>query len=147
MFILDLNEYIRQIKNFDYAFTKIDVPYNPENFPSEYAIGKDLDIFVSQKDFEKINFFTAKYFSKYKMFNLRILRRKNNYRLRMEKNRKLHFQIDITINNELIKNKIKKDSYYILCLQNERIVRLEELRKNPNKLHHKKWLIINNFLT
>ena len=81
MFILDLNEYIRQIKNFDYAFTNIDVPYNPENFPSEYAIGKDLDIFVSQKDFEKINFFTAKYFSKYKMFNLKILTKQNNYRL------------------------------------------------------------------
>lgn len=146
MFILDLNEYIKQIKNFDYAFTKIDVPYNPDNFPSEYAIGKDLDIFVSQKDFEKINFFTAKYFSKYKMFDLRILRRKNNYRLRMEKNNKLHFQIDITCNDEIIKEKIEKNNYFILSFNNEKKIRLMELRKNPNKTHHRNWLIKNKVI-
>ena len=146
MFILDLNEYIRQIKNFDYAFTKIDVPYNPENFPSEYAIGKDLDIFVSQKDFEKINFFTAEYFSKYKMFDLRILRRKNNYRLRMEKNKKLHFQIDITCNDEMIKEKIEKNNYFILSFNNEKKIRLMELCKNPNKIHHRNWLIKNKVI-
>ena len=38
MFILDLNEYINKIKIFDYALTKIDVPYNPEKFPNEYAL-------------------------------------------------------------------------------------------------------------
>ena len=146
MFILDLNEYIKQIKNFDYAFTKIDVPYNPEKFPSEYAIGKDLDIFVSQKDFEKINFFTAKYFSKYKMLDLRILRRKNNYRLRMEKNKKLHFQIDITCNDEMIKEKIEKNNYFILSFNNEKKIRLMELSKNPNKTHHRNWLIKNKVI-
>ena len=146
MLILDLNEYIKQIKNFDYAFTKIDVPYNPENFPSEYAIGKDLDIFVSQKDFEKINFFTAKYFSKYKIFDLRILRRKNNYRLRMEKNKKLHFQIDITCNDEMIKEKIEKNNYFILSFNNEKKIRLMELCKNPNKRHHRDWLIKNKVI-
>jgi len=146
MFILDLNEYIRQIKNFDYAFTKIDVPYNPENFPSEYAIGKDLDIFVSQKDFEKINFFTAKYFSKYKMFNLKILTKQNNYRLRMEKNKKLHFQIDITCNDEMIKEKIEKNNYFILSFNNEKKIRLMELMKNPNKTHHRNWLVKNKVI-
>uniref|UniRef100_A0A6C0LY84 Uncharacterized protein n=1 Tax=viral metagenome TaxID=1070528 RepID=A0A6C0LY84_9ZZZZ len=146
MFILDLNEYINKIKIFDYALTKIDVPYNPEKFPNEYAIGKDLDIYVSHTDFEKIFNFTSKYFNKYKMFDLRIITKKNNFRMRMETNNKLHFQIDITINDEIIKNKIKKNNYYILSLENEKIIRQKEIKKNPNKIHHKEWLITHNFL-
>ena len=64
----------------------------------------------------------------------------------MEKNNKLHFQIDITIDDSLILCKVKKDNYYILSLKNEKIVRLNEIKKNPHKIHHKEWLINHNFL-
>ena len=146
MFILDLNNYLNSILKFNYALTKLDVPYNPKNFPVKYAIGKDLDIYVSSDDFEKLRDFTHKYFIKYNIFECKILKKKNNWRLRMEVNNKLHFQIDITVNNELIKNKVKKNNYYILSLENERIVREEEVKKYPNKVHHKIWLITNKFL-
>ena len=64
----------------------------------------------------------------------------------MEENNKLHFQIDITINNELIENREKKNGYYTLSLENEKKVRLFEYNKNPHKKHHKEWLINHNFL-
>lgn len=57
----------------------------------------------------------------------------------MEYNNKLHYQIDITINTELIFNRIKKGNYYILSHENERIVRIYEYNKNKNKKYHKIW--------
>ena len=140
MYMIDLKNYIETIKKYNYAFTKVDVPYNPKSFPKKYAIGKDLDIFVCKDDFENIIGETKKYFNKYKIFNIRLIKKKDNFRLRLEKNKKLHYQIDITINNELIKNKIEKNNYYILSLENEIKVRKEEVKKNPHKKHHINWL-------
>ena len=58
----------------------------------------------------------------------------------MEESNKLHYQIDITINDKLIKNRVGKDNYYILALEDEKIVRSNELNKHPHKKHHKEWL-------
>ena len=80
------------------------------------------------------------------MFNLKILTKQNNYRLRMEKNKKLHFQIDITCNDEMIKEKIEKNNYFILSFNNEKKIRLMELMKNPNKTHHRNWLVKNKVI-
>ena len=43
-------------------------------------------------------------------------------------------------------NTIKKNGYYTLSLENEKIVRLFEYNKNPHKKHHKEWLINHKFL-
>ena len=144
MFILDIENYINIIVNINYALTKMDVPYMPKNFPHLYPIGKDLDIVVSQTDYEKIKKLTIKYFKKYnKRFNIKIIEKNNNFRLRIEGNNKLHYQIDITTNNELVQNRVKKDNYYTLSLENEIIVRQEEVKKNPHKKHHIEWLCNN----
>ena len=147
MYIIDLNNFLIEIIDINYALTKTDVPYNPKDFPNTYAIGKDLDIFVSQNDYKEIKKITSKYFKQYnKQFNIKIIEKDNNFRLRMEENNKLHYQIDITINDKLIQNRVKKKNYYILSLENEKIVRLFEYKKNPKKKHHKKWLINNKML-
>jgi hypothetical protein len=139
--MLDIYNYLNEIHNYDYAITKTDVPYMPNNFPLEYPIGKDLDIFISKKDFDLINNTTYNYFNKYnKLFDIKKIKTINNFKLRLEKKNKLHFQIDITINDDLIKNKLTKDNYYILSLDNEIIVRTIEIKKNPQKIHHKIWL-------
>ena len=141
MYILDIENYINIIVNINYALTKMDVPYMPQKFPHLYPIGKDLDIVVSQTDYEKIKELTIKYFKQYnKRFNIKIVEKNNNFRLRMEENNKLHYQIDITTNNELIQNRVKKDNYYTLSLENEIIVRQKEVKKNPHKKHHIEWL-------
>lgn len=138
--MIDLHGYLNLICDINYALTKVDVPYNPNNFPFKYAVGKDLDIFVHEKDFEKIRDITYIYFKQYSCFEIKVIQSNINYRLRMEYNNKLHYQIDITINTELVLNRIKKANYYILSLENERIVRLYEYNKNNNKKHHKLWL-------
>ena len=140
MNILNLNNFFYEIKDIHYALTKIDVPYNPKEFPNKYAVGKDLDILVSTNDYDTIKTITIKYFKQYDQFIFKIIEKENNLRLRMEKNSKLHYQIDITINNSLIVNRVKKDNYYILSLENEKIIRLNEIKNNPNKKHHKEWI-------
>ena len=139
--MLDIYNYLNQINIYDYAVTKTDVPYMPENFPKEYPIGKDLDIYVSVTNFNLIKETTINYFNKYKtLFDIKKIISNYNFKLRLEKNNKLHYQIDITINDNLIKNKIIMNNYYILSLENEFIVRTNEVKNNPNKIHHKLWL-------
>ena len=146
MSILNLNNYFNEIKDINYALTKIDVPYNPKEFPNKYAVGKDLDILVSANDYNKIKTITIKYFKQYPLFTFKIIETNNNFRLRLEVKNKLHYQIDITVNNALIIGRVEKDNYYILSLENEKIVRLNEFKKNPHKKHHKIWLIKNNII-
>ena len=77
-----------------------------KKFPKHYAICKDLDMLASSTDYPKIKYLANNYFKQYgKHFQIEILEEDNNFRLRMEENNKLHYQIDITINNELIENK------------------------------------------
>jgi hypothetical protein len=146
--MLDIKNYLNLINKYNYALTKIDVPYMPNDFPNNYPIGKDMDIFVLSNDYNDICKSTKDYFNKYSQYYIKIIDQNNNWRLRIEENNKLHYQIDITINNELIKNKIKKNNYFILSLENEIKNRQIEYNKNPNKKHHKEWLdrinILNN---
>ena len=138
--MIDLKTYFVKISNINYAITKTDVPYNPKDFPKKYAIGKDLDIFVASKDYKNIKKITNEYFKQYVQFNFKIIEKKNNFKLRMEENNKLHFLIDIFINDKLIQNRVKKNNYYILSLENENIVRLFEYNKN-GLLDRCQWLL------
>ena len=46
----------------------------------------------------------------------------------------------------MIKEKIEKNNYFILSFNNEKKIRLMELMKNPNKRHHRDWLIKNKVI-
>lgn len=138
--MLKINQYLEIINKYNYALTKTDVPYMPNDFPNNYPIGKDMDIFVSSNDYNNIIKITKEYFNKYKQYNIKIINQNNNCRLRMEENNKLHYLIDITINDDFIKNKVKVNNYYILSLENEIKVRQMEYNKNSNKKYHKEWL-------
>ena len=134
--MLNLREYLNRIKDCEYAIAKFDSPYVPENFPDEYPIGKDLDILVSERDFGKINQITEEFLNGclIKKFPERVY-------YRIEINGKLHFQIDISIVDlKILENKITKNIFYILSLENEYIIRKEELRKFPHKVWHQKWI-------
>ena len=45
--MLDLNKLFNNLEDIKYFITKIDVPYVPQDFPSEYAVGKDVDLISS----------------------------------------------------------------------------------------------------
>ena len=136
-----IRSFLNRIKSINYALTKIDVPYNPDNFPDSYAIGRDLDIYVSKLDYDNIKMITKRYFNQYIRFKIKIIEKNSNFKLRLKKkNSKLYYQIDITVDDNLVKDRVIKDNYYILSLENETKVRLNEIKEHPNKIHHKIWL-------
>ena len=72
MYLINIINYFTKINEINYALTKIDVPYNPPDFPNSYAIGKDLDIYVSSNDYKKIKKITIFYFNQYKNLILKL---------------------------------------------------------------------------
>lgn len=146
--MINLKQYFYLIQNINYGLTKIDVPYMSNNFPEDYPIGKDLDIFVSNEDYDNLIELTKIYFKQYeKEFKILEIKNKNNYRLRLEEKKKLHYQIDITKEfDNILNNKEKKENFFKLSLENEKKIRLIEIKKNPKKKHHIDWLKKYTFL-
>lgn len=144
--MIDLNQYLNSIRDLSYAIAKTDVPYNPKTFPDNYAIGKDLDIFISSNDFEILKNITIDFCNIYKNnFKILIIDNNNNFKARLlEKKNKLHYLFDITKDDVIIKNRTLLKNFYILSLDNEIIIRKEGYKKNPNKIYHKEWLLKNN---
>jgi hypothetical protein len=140
MGLLDIRLYLATIASYRYALAKVDVPYNPASFPDSYAVGKDLDMYVSRSDYRTLRKVTEEHFRSHKGFSIRTIEAKDNFRLRLEEHGKLHFQIDITANNKLVADRVEKDGYYVLSLASETDVRLSEVRRHPHKTHHKSWL-------
>jgi len=142
--MIDIKSYLQILREYDYALTKIDVPYMPADFPASYPIGKDMDMYVSKRDYEFVKTLTHTFIieNKYdKLFKLKIVPDHDNTRFRLEHNGKLHYQIDITIDNEgLLENKVCGDNYHMLSLKNEMIIRKQEVLKHPHKEHHVEWL-------
>lgn len=142
-----LLNYLEKIKEINYAICKFDVPYMPDNFPKQYPIGKDLDMYVSIKDFSKLCTITQDFVNHYnKTYKIKTLFiSTENVRFRLEINNKLYFQFDITKDNDnLLDNKIlKNDLFYILSYDNELRIREIEIKKNPHKIHHIDWMDTN----
>lgn len=134
---MDLNSLFDEIKNEVWALIKVDTPYTPKDFPDSIPVGKDLDVICLKKNFDYICS-AAK-----KISNFKIIRNKNNVRMRDERGGKLHYQIDITydyISNkftkEALKRRKKEKNYYILDLKDEITARRFEYKNDPRKKHH-----------
>tara|TARA_B110001469_G_C9626637_1_gene312898 strand:- start:177 stop:764 length:588 start_codon:yes stop_codon:yes gene_type:complete len=50
---IDLVSLLASLGSFKYVVLKSDVPYAPSRFPEEYPVGKDLDLLVSDSDFDR----------------------------------------------------------------------------------------------
>ena len=142
---INLQKFINEIKNIDYAFTKIETPYQVDNFPVDYAQGKDVDILVSKEDsfilFEKLNNFKSENSG---LFKTKIIFEKNGARVRfLNDDNSLHYQIDIKISDLAIKENINthKDGYKIFLKDIEVINRLNALEKKPHKVHHRDYIL------
>ena len=83
--MLDLLYFFEQIKELRYFVTKIDVPYVPEDFPKSYAVGKDIDIIVDQRDFRKIYDIVQKFSSDYNNFQHKLIKEKKQQTKKTEK--------------------------------------------------------------
>tara|TARA_B100000282_G_scaffold172273_1_gene124886 strand:- start:93 stop:1049 length:957 start_codon:yes stop_codon:yes gene_type:complete len=142
---INLQTFINEIKDIDYAFTKIETPYQADNFPKDYAHGKDIDILVSKEDafilFEKLNDFKLENSG---LFKTKIIFEKNGARVRfLNSDNSLHYQIDIKISGLATKENINvhKDGYKIFSKDIEIINRLNALELKPHKTHHKDYIL------
>lgn len=144
--VLNIYDYLTAIKEFNYALIKVETPYMTNNFPHNYPIGKDMDVIVSKEDYRPLVEITQKSFKNLPFFKITENNSPNNYRVRLEHNKKLHYQIDIsceldTVNiEELLANRKLRNNYYVLDSKNEFMIRKYELNKNPNKKHHQEWI-------
>lgn len=154
--IVDVDEILLAIKDYQYVITKFEVPYMPLDFPKHYPLNKDLDIVCQGLD----NYMLVKnallnVLTQYNsIFSLRTIIHENGKEesrclLRLELNSYLIFQVDISATlgdiqssfiHLLIQYRIQKDNFYITSPKYEILVRLCELKEYPNKMHHLQYI-------
>lgn len=141
---INLKSLINKIKDIDYAFTKIDTPYQATDFPANYATGKDVDILVSKENafllFEKINEFKKECNG---IFKTKTIFEKSGVRIRfLNTDNTLHYQLDVSISSLALKENIEThlSGYKVLKKEYEIISRLDTLSKKPHKVHHKDYI-------
>lgn len=149
--LIDLCE---SIKEYEYAFVKIDVPYMPDNFPYKIPIGKDADIICTRKSFELINIVCKKWTKVLpQKYNIIEIQEINGVRYRICGLRNvLIYQIDISwcasgLNEEFyqdaVRHRVNSEMYYRLATEYEYIYRMYAYYQNNNKVHHREYLISN----
>lgn len=125
-----------------YALTKTDVPYMPSDFPNSYPIGKDLDMYVMKRDYNDVIEYSREFAYEYSdRFNIKTILKGDNYRIRLETKNKLHYQIDITINDQYVKKSVvHPNGYGTLREEDEIEVRTKAYSQNNSKKYHMQWL-------
>lgn len=148
----DISFCFSKMSAFEYALTKMDVPYMVKNFPYCFPVHKDADIVCLKKDYKKIIEVIYKFAKKYCYINcldIRLIDEKVKVRIRMEYMNFLIYQFDISYCIEglerdfvlkAVSNRVWHNAYYELCLDDEIEVRRNEYRKMPQKKHHKEFL-------
>ena len=164
---LPIASFLGKIRDLQYVALKTEAPYQPDNFPETYPLGKDLDILCSKEDYEAIlkqaYILKEKYSEKYEV---KVVKKGNGEKIRFELNGFLCYQIDLSWDLFKIKGKdvppflndrITNGKYFTLTLEKELLVRCFEYLANQKKTHHldfiKKysshlnWDLMNRFLT
>lgn len=142
-----------KLKDYEYVLSKLDVPYMPLNFPYAYPIHKDADILCSKYHYSKVVDIISKYANKYAEKNgLSVRTVESDYRIkiRIEYADFLIYQFDITYKNDemgkdfieqAVKRRKKKDDVFILCVEDEIIIREYEYQLYPYKEYHKDYIM------
>ncbi len=145
-----LKDYLNGLLEYRYYLTKIDTPYQTNDFPNTYAFSKDLDIICEEKDFDSVVEYTRTYLStNITQYDVAIKTYKNKTLFRIELKDVLIYQLDIscqidgldkTFIDTSMSRRILKDGYYIAALPDEISIRKNEYYKNPRKVHHLKFI-------
>ena len=139
---IDLPKLLSMIKKYNYALTKVDVPYMPDNFPEDYPLGKDMDVVCDEKDFKSICSKLKKYSQHYEdRYKVRHRIKKNgDFNLRFELSsapgKKNYLCYGVHVSPHVFVERVSGGSYYVLGLVDELKIRIAEYEKNPSKTHH-----------
>lgn len=153
---INLTSILCHISERKYVVTKFDVPYMPDDFPVHYPLGKDIDIVCQdENEFKSV---MDSILTDLKLYNdyycMRIVNKGKNRKLvRLEQEGQyLVIQFDISKRprtgsavadfiDEMVLTRQKKDVFYIPQSEYEIILRLQELKEHPNKMHHKDYVL------
>ena len=154
---IDIFSFLQSIKDYNYALTKIDVPYMVKNFPYDYPLSKDLDLICGKKDFKNICVAAKLFASKYKdKYCVRFLPFNNRLKIRFELSNFLCYQIDIGskidgVNDLFVKNaldrRVKRDGFFCFSEKEEIFIRILEYVQNPQKKHHLEYIKRHNAIS
>lgn len=150
---IDIKKFLQDISVCKYVLLGMrgnETPYKVENFPEEFPVGKDIDIFVIPEDYNSVVEIAKKFSAQYKnQYETVFITEGNKTRIRFSKNKLLILQIDISFRIEKItdefvidsvENREEKDGYYILSPFYEYLYRFQKFRMNPEKVWHLKYL-------
>jgi hypothetical protein len=151
---LDICNVISSFKKLDYFLVKRDTPANPKDFPTSYAVGKDLDVIIKKENLNKAKDIALKFSEQYKdKFTVKVIENPESFRIRFENNDMLHYQIDVSTSMKgLSKEFLEKcfsekllinDLFYELPHRYEAVVRTASLSQKPSKFHHYVFLRTN----
>lgn len=146
-----LNELFARLEDVNWMIIKFETSYMTNDFPVKFPFSKDIDIIVSKKEYERsvaivFNYFLEKCQDKYE---IKHIEGKGNSLIRIESKDYLILQIDISssvqgIKDEFIqhslKNRIKKDTYFLPIVRDEICFRIREVCYYPNKIQHIDYL-------
>lgn len=150
---MDISECFESLKDHEYALSKLDVPYMPLNFPHVYPVHKDADILCSENHYVEVVSIIWKYAHQYAENNglsVRTIELDYRKKIRIEYDGFLIYQFDITYKNvevgknfieQAIKRREKKDNVYILCVDDEILIREYEYMLYPHKEYHKDYIM------
>lgn len=144
---ISLKEYFNEIIELKWMLVKTEVPYMPEDFPDHVPFGKDCDMICGEEDFKELKQRTKDYFSnKYQgIYEIEEIEEEGKYRLRLENDGFLVYQIDISVKvpgikqefvRESLSNRICKAGYYVSAQKDEVYYRKNEYEKNSLKTWH-----------
>ncbi len=153
---IDLTSILSHIAERKYVVIKFDVPYMPDDFPTHYPLGKDLDIVCQdEKEYKSVlDSILTDIESCKEYYSIRIVNKSENRTLvRLEQEGQyLVFQFDIATRHrtgctapdfidEMVATRLKKSVFYIPQYKYEIILRLQELKEHPKKIHHKDYVV------
>ena len=142
---IPVKDVLDALNQYKYVLTKIDVPYMPESFPKEYPIGKDIDVFCLPTDCNLIVQTILDILSRSKSpYEIRCVKKTDFHKqIRIELQGFLMFlfdvisdEIDLNFIEGAINNRVYRKSYYVTNSKYELLIRINELKKEPRKVHH-----------
>lgn len=149
----DMTDCFAQIRDTDYALSKLEVPYMTHDFPKSFPVHKDADIYCRKESYGEIVGKIQAFASKYAEDNdltVRTLEEAVRSKIRIEYLGFLIFMFDVFYDIEnlgegfvdkAVGRRILKDGIYVLSEQDEIEVRKNECILHPNKEHHKRYLL------
>lgn len=146
---INCKECLNALKEYQYALSKTESTYYPKDFPNNIPVGKDIDIFCLESDYQSIVDKLIDISKEYEtVYIINIKKNSHGVLIRYELYEHLIFLYDISykLNFNLdfiadsIKNREATKDFYKINSKYEYIYRMVSYSENKSKRHHLEYL-------